>query len=182
MSVVTPKKEKPRSQQTVRDLLISMAVVGGFVAFLYLIVLRPSPDPVRVVEVTGPAATAAASGAFTVLVPELPPTWRATSARYVQGPTQGTGSWFNGYVDPTTEFVAVAQRDYETEDFIAETTENGKAEAPMVIDGTTWVQYSSPEKNQRSLVLADPQVTTIVTGTVSYEQLADFARKLRPVA
>ena len=47
-----------------RDLVLSMAVVGIFVAFLYLVVLRPTPDPVKVVDVTGPATVAQQAGAF----------------------------------------------------------------------------------------------------------------------
>ena len=50
---------KSRKNQTVRDLVLSMLVVGGFVAFLYIIVIRPTPDPVRVVDaIAAPAAVA----------------------------------------------------------------------------------------------------------------------------
>lgn len=173
---------KDRTRQTVRDLLISMAVVGLFVAFLYLIVWRPTPDPVRVVDVAGPASVAASAQAFEVVVPVgLPDGWRATSARFTPGDDPQTGTWFNGYVDPDGQFVAVVQQDYDIDDFIADQTDDGTAEGSVVINGRSWTQYVSASSGERSLVNQSGEVTTVVTGTVSYEALAEFAGRLRPV-
>jgi hypothetical protein len=173
---------KDRTRQTVRDLLISMAVVGLFVAFLYLIVWRPTPDPVKVVDVAGPASVAASAQAFPVVVPVgLPDGWRATSARFTPGDDPQTGTWFNGYVDPDGQFVAVVQQDYDLDDFIAEQTDEGSEEGTTVVNGRTWTQYLSADTSERSLVNQTGEVVTVVTGTVDYEALAAFAARLRPV-
>lgn len=173
---------KSRANQTVRDLVISMFVVGLFVAFLYLIVLRPTPDPVREVDVGSAADVAAASEIFTVVVPVgLPEGWRATSARLTPGPDEGSGTWFNGYVDPNGEFVAVVQQDFDLEAFLADQTDDGTLDGSELIAGETWQRYYSTTSSERSLVLTTPDVTTVVTGTVPYEELAEFAAKLRPV-
>lgn len=171
---------KDRANQTVRDLVISMFVVGLFVAFLYLIVLRPTPDPVREVDVSGPVGVAAASEVFDVLVPVgLPDGWRATSARLTPGPEEGTGTWFNGYVNPNGEFVAVVQQDFDLESFLAEQTDDGTLEGNVSVSGDTWQRYYSPTTGERSIVLSGPEVTTVVTGTVPYEELEQFAALLR---
>ncbi len=174
---------KSRANQTVRDLLISMSVVGIFVAFLYLIVLRPTPDPVREVEVAGPASVAQSAQAFDVVVPVgLPEGWRATSARFTPGPSEDTGTWFNGYIDPNGEFVAVVQQDFDLEGFIAEQTDDGTPEGTIELVNGSWQRYYSAETDERAIVLNDPNVTTVVTGTVPYAELEAFAVLLRPVA
>lgn len=172
---------KSRANQTVRDLVISMSVVGLFVAFLFLIVLRPTPDPVKVVDVAGPAQVAQSAEVFEVLVPVgLPEGWRATSARFTPGAEPGTGTWFNGYLNPADQFVAVTQQDFDIEDFVVEQTDAGQPDGTVTVDGRTWQRYSSNETGERSLVDTTAQVTTVVTGTVSYEELATFAATLQP--
>lgn len=172
---------KSRKNQTVRDLVLSMVVVGGFVAFLYIVVLRPTPDPVRVVEVAAPAAVARSANAFPVLVPVgVPAGWRATSARYEPGRTPGTGSWFNGYITADGGFVAVAQTDHDVDDFLDEQTRKGRKVGTVTIDGQTWDEYESTSgvDTKRALVLSTPEVTTAVSGTLSFEGLVDFAARL----
>jgi hypothetical protein len=50
--------------------------------------------------------------------------------------------------------------------------------------GRTWTKYERDTKVQNSLV-DDPQapgeLTTLVTGTASFEEMADFVTYLRPV-
>lgn len=170
---------KPRSSQTVRDLVLSMLVVGGFVAFLYLIVLRPMPEAVKTVDVPGPAAVARTADVFPIAVPiGLASGWRATSARFEPGPDPGTGTWFNGYVTPDNQFVAVAQTDHDVKSFVKDQTKDGVQQATVIIDGRTWQQYRAADGSQYSLVQTSPEATTIVTGTVTYGQLEEFAGKL----
>lgn len=149
-----PTKEKPRSQQTVRDLVISMVLVGAFVAFLFLMVLRPTPDPVREVDTASAAQVAAAEQAFDILVPQgLSDQWRATSARYRPGPVDGTGSWFNGYVDPDGDFVAVAQQNYDQRDFLRTYLEGSEQVGARPVDDRVWLEFRNSDKRETTLVL-----------------------------
>lgn len=206
-----PTKEKPRSQQTVRDLVISMVLVGAFVAFLFLMVLRPSPDPVREVDTASAAQVAAAEQSFAILVPQgLSEQWRATSARYRPGPVSGTGSWFNGYVDPDGDFVAVAQQNYDQREFLRTYLEDAEQVGARPVGDQVWLEFRNADKRETTLVLegglapdaqwpattggaesesadaqggeADTQRTTtvLVTGTAPVEELATFAGKLAP--
>lgn len=178
---VGPRPAKPRSQQTVRDLVLSMLVVGGFVAFLYIVVLRPAPDPVRIVDVTNAAIVAKSAEAFAIPVPTgLSADWRATSARFTMGPVEGTGQWYNGYLDPNDEFVAVIAQDHSLDEFVPEQTRNGAPEGQITVAGRVWDQYLSEDGKQWSLVNITPDETIIVTGTVPYEELAAFAGTLQP--
>ena len=51
----------------------------------------------------------------------------------------------------------------------------------MTIDGQTWDEYESTSgaDTKRALVLSTPGVTTVVSGTVSFDALVDFAQRLR---
>ena len=71
-----------RLGQTVRDMVLSLAVVIGVVAVIMLITLRPQPDPVRVVDPTPALLSARAEAGYPVVYPEgLDAAWRPTSAR-----------------------------------------------------------------------------------------------------
>jgi hypothetical protein len=176
---VLPRSTKSRANQTVRDLVLSMLVVGLFVAFLYIMVLRPTPDPIRVVDVAGPASQAQVAGVFDVLVPVLPEGWRATSARLSAGPTEDTGQWYNGYISPTGEFLAVVQQDYDLADFVKTHTQAGTPQGTVEIAGQQWTRYSSPGASDRSLVRQGADGTVVVTGTVTDAALEQFAASLR---
>lgn len=176
---VLPRSTKSRANQTVRDLVLSMLVVGLFVAFLYIMVLRPTPDPVRVVDVAGPASQAQVAGVFDVLVPGLPEGWRATSARLSAGPTEDTGQWYNGYISPTGDFVAVVQQDYDLADFVKTQTQAGTPQGTVEIAGQQWTRYGSPGASDRSLVRQGADGTVVVTGTVPDAELEQFAASLR---
>ncbi len=163
-----------RSKRGLRDLILSMAVVGAFVAFLVAVVWRPAPDPVRTVD-PAPMVQAARAQADYVLVPAgLPAQWRTTSARFEQNADSST--WFLGYVTPEDEYVALAQTDADPAEFIEEQTLQGTPDGERSIDGQQWLQYVSDD--QRSLVLTTSDSTTVVTGTVSYDQLQEFIGKL----
>lgn len=166
-----------RAKRGFRDLILSLAVVTVFVAFLFAMVWRPSPDPVRTVDPAPMLRVARAEAEYPVLAPVgLSSGWRSTSARFEVDGTAST--WFLGYVTPDDEFVAVTQTDGEPGDFIAEQTVQGQPDGERIIKGDQWQQYIADD--QRSLVRSTDTSTTVVTGTVSYEQLQDFVGRLSP--
>lgn len=179
-----PRPEKPRVRQTVRDMVLTLLVVGGMVLFLYVMVLRPKPEPVRQVDVNAATVTAVQADALPIEVPTgLDSGWRATSARFTPGPEAGTGQWFLGYVTPDDRYVALAASDYDAKKFIDDQTVSGTPDGEQDVDGVTWKRYFAPGngnvQDQRSLVRQQDGVTTVVTGTVSYDELATFIATLR---
>ena len=72
-----------RTKRGLRDLILSLAVVGVFVAFLFVAVWRPSPDPVRTVDPVPMLQAAREQAEYPVLAPTgLSEQWRPTSARF----------------------------------------------------------------------------------------------------
>ena len=88
-----------RTKRGLRDLILSLAVVGVFVAFLFAVVWRPSPDPVRTVDPMPALLTAREQAEYPIYAPTgLSSEWRATSARFE---ADGDATvWFLGYVTP----------------------------------------------------------------------------------
>jgi len=164
-----------RTKRGLRDLVLSLAVVGLFVAFLFVVVWRPSPDPVRTVDPAPVLLSAREQAGYPVYAPTgLTGNWRATSARFE---ADGDATvWFLGYVTPDDQYIAVAQTDGDAKNFIEEQTLDGSPDGEMTVDGQVWQRYTTTD--QRSLVRSSDGSTVVVTGSVSYEQLADFAGRL----
>ncbi len=178
--------DKSPLRKTVGDIIRSMGIVGGIIALVLIVTWRPPPDPVREVDSAPVAARTAAIADFTVLYPELPEGWRATTARFA--PTTASGDdpvWFNGWVTPSEEYAAVIQSLEDDSKFISEQTLGGKITEDVPADlnkfVSDWDTYISDDGTQRSFVRIDDGVTTIVTGTLSWDELASFAGSLRPV-
>lgn len=166
-----------RTKRGIRDLVLSMAVVGIFVAFLFVVVWRPAPEAVKVVDPTLQLEAARAQAGYDVLAPEgLSPDWKSTSARFEANP-DGSTTWFLGYVTPDQRYLALAQSDGPEAQFIEAQTLNGIPDGQQDIAGQQWRQYVSGD--QRSLVRTQNGTTTIVTGTVSYQDLATFVSRLK---
>lgn len=163
-----------RGKRGIRDLVLSMSVVGVFVAFLFAVVWRPAPDPVRTVDPVPMLEAAREQADYPVLAPTgLSDDWRATSARFEAGESS---TWFLGYVTPQEQYIAVAQTDGDSAGFVAAQTLGGTPQGTVTVDGDEWQQYIAGD--QRSLVRTTPRSTTVVTGTVSYEELAAFVGRL----
>ena len=166
-----------RTKRGIRDLVLSLAVVGLFVAFLVAVAWRPAPDPIRTVDPALQLEAARAQAEYPVLAPVgVPAQWQSTSARF-EAAADGSTTWFLGYVTPDLQYVAVTQTDGDARTFVQEQTLQGVADGQRSIDGQAWEQYVSGE--QRSLVLLEAGSTTVVTGTVSYDDLQAFVERLR---
>lgn len=161
-----------RSKRGFRDLILSMAVVAVFVAFLFAVVWRPTPEAVKPVETKFALEAARSQADYPVLFPQgLPAGWTPTSARF-EGST-----WFLGYVTPEQQYVAVTQTDGDAAEFVKEQTLEGQPDGSRTIAGQQWQQYVAGD--QRSLVRTGNGSTTVVTGTVDYDQLQAFVEKLQ---
>ena len=181
-----PSDKHSPLRKTVGDIIRSMGVVAAIIAVVLLITWRPGPDPVREVAAAPVAQQVAAAVDFTLLYPELPEGWRATTARFEPSEQSGDDPvWFNGWISPQDEFAAVVQSEAENDRFIAEQTVGG-VEASDLPSGLNpavkgWQPFVSSDGTQRSFVLQEDGVTTIVTGTLGWSELADFAATLQPV-
>ena len=67
---------------------------------------------------------------------------------------------------------------------MAAQTSNGRGEGDLSAGGVTWQKLSSGDTLQRSLVSRGSgavELSTVLSGTAEYAQLAQFAETLKPV-
>ncbi|MGP4003065.1 DUF4245 domain-containing protein [Streptomyces sp. 8N706] len=170
-----------RGTQTVRDMVLSMAVIGIVVAAIYVFVPHDeSQDPVKPVSYRVELDTARRAAPYPVAAPEgLPKTWRPTSVTYSGGAgDDGAAVWHLGFMDPTNEYVAVEQSDGRPAKFIdAVSYRAAKTGRTQQVGEATWQRYAGPKYD--ALVREERGVTTVITGTASYERLAEMAAALK---
>ena len=91
-----------------------------------------------------------------------------------------------GYLSPEGNYVAIDQTSVAgaTDRWVSTQTSNGHADGSLSAAGSVWQKLSSRDTVQRSLVSrgAGPGgLITVLSGTASYAQLAQFAGTLQPV-
>lgn len=167
-----------RLRQTVRDMVLSLAVVLAAIAVIMLITWRPTPDPVRVVDPAPELSLARAQADYPVLYPaDLDAAWRPTSARWEITPaSEPDPAWHVGFVTPEDAYAQLGQSATDEESYVA--GQVGAAEPAGEWQG--WLRYDSPD--QRALVRVQEGVTVVVSGTAPWPTLEVLAERLSPTA
>jgi hypothetical protein len=162
----------------------SLVVIGALVLLLIAIVPRVNGISQPPVDVAAASVEIAHESGWPIDRPEgLPAGWKATSVRYVRS-TDGLMTWHAGYQSPTGNYVALEQTKDATDGWVAAQTNRAKKTGQLDAGGRTWATYVRSGKVQNSLVdrgTAPGELTTIVTGTGTFQELQAFAEALRPV-
>ncbi|MGW4896222.1 DUF4245 domain-containing protein [Kitasatospora sp. NPDC004240] len=169
-----------RGRQTVRDMVLSMLAVGVVVGIGYLFLPHDADgDGVHAKEYRVEAATARRAAPYPLLSPEgLSDKWRATSVRYVPPPGgKGVAQWHLGFVTPSGQYAAVEQSDAARDDVLAAKVAGGRPDGSSEVGGRTWERLQGTKA--RALATQSGTATTLVTGTASYEELAELAAALK---
>lgn len=159
-------------------MLLSMALIGLLAGFIYLFIPHDeSHDPIQSVSYDVEVKTARRAAPYPVAAPrDLPEGWRATSVWYRAESDLGT-HWHLGMLDPDREYAAVEQSDHNPEAFIESVTHEARPVGSVQrVDGQEWQRYEGPKYD--ALVLREQGVTTVVTGTAPFRQLAELADAL----
>lgn len=173
------EKQRKRLRQTVRDMLLSMAVVLGAVLLLVAPWNWRTPDPVKEVDPAPVIAGAVDAYDWPVLAPvDLPSGWRATSAR-IETAGDGQPVVVLGWVSPATQYVGLQQSPTAMTDFVPSVTLKGVQGDDVTIGRDTWTRYVNAEDTRRSLVRTADGVTYIVTGTGPWAEIEGFTATLR---
>ena len=182
----------PRGFETVRDMVLSMAVVGAVVAGLFLVVVWQRPEVqgsiTPVVDVDGVIAQVQVSGPFTVRQPsDLPEGWTPTSARFEDAAESGAlgGSVMHiGYVTPDGSYAEVKQTDAARDVALSEWVDGAVVDGtqePIEIAGVTWRRAVSADTGKMALYVTtddDPAVLVVVTGKADWPELEQLAASL----
>ncbi|MFF2145361.1 DUF4245 domain-containing protein [Kitasatospora sp. NPDC058190] len=170
-----------RGRQTVRDMVLSMLAVGFVVWIGYLFLPHDAnSDPVHVVEYKAAAASAKRAAPYPLLSPEgLSDKWRATSVSYTPADlNSGKGNaWHLGFVTPSGQYAAVEQADVPRDKLLADKVAGGRPDGASDAAGHAWDRVQG-EKG-RALAAQTGSATTLITGTASYEELAELAQALK---
>ena len=95
-----------------------------------------------------------------------------------------TGGRHAGYQSPTGNYVALEQTKGATRGWIEAQTNRARQTGELDAAGRTWLTYERTPKIQRSLLSKQASadgLTTLITGTGTFEELAAFAEALKPV-
>lgn len=179
----------PRRMGNLRSMVISMFVIVVAVLAWVAMVPRVREVSQRALDVTSVARQVRQETSWAISQPQLPAGWKATNVRFA---TAGGGlrTWHAGYLSPGGNYVSIDQTVVRvagakaTSDWLSAGTSNGQAEGNLVAAGKTWQKLSARDTVQRSLVSRDAGangLVTVLSGTASFAQLAQFAETLEPV-
>ncbi|MFE7136055.1 DUF4245 domain-containing protein [Streptomyces sp. NPDC057638] len=165
-----------RGKQTVRDMVLSMVVIGAVVGVIYLFIPHDEQsDRMKPVNYELELVTAQRAAPYPVLAPKgLPGEWKPTSVSY-QG-LKGD-AWHLGFLDPDREYVAVEQSTRPVGKFIPEVTHQARNTGETrQVRNAAWQIWEGPKYD--ALVRVDKGSTTVVTGTAPIARLAEMAAAL----
>ena len=185
--------EQPGRRQTsfggmIGAMLVLVVGVGAFVLLRDANRVAPG-SPVRAVDYAQSAEFAAEAATFDLLAPpELPEGWIATSVRFDD---TGDQAWHLGVLTDEQRYIGLEQAERTVGAMVADFVDENAVEGGQVqVAGDTWVRWADPDRDldadpaadgeaDLALVREDGGATTLVVGTVSQDQLADFAASLR---
>ena len=106
----------------------------------------------------------------------VPDGWRVASAR--TEPDGAGVAWHVGLVTRRGEYAAVEQTDGDRRTFVDRFVPGSRADGRQRVAGRTWTRRVGGTTDARALVLEVGGVTTLVTGSASWAELAELARSL----
>jgi hypothetical protein len=175
---------KSRLRTTIRDMVLSLAVIGVPIGIVLAIEPTTQGNPVHVIDPVayqGNLDAARAAEPFAVLAPSgLSAQWRATSENY-QMPGSAAADWHLGYLTPSGGFVELEQTTENLGGFLNDQHSDATSTAAVQVNGTTWQHYvgTTPPALKNLLVRSDGKATVIVAGSAPLSELEQFAGSLR---
>ncbi|MET9432617.1 DUF4245 domain-containing protein [Streptomyces sp. NPDC006551] len=166
-----------RGRQTVRGMFQSLAVIMVAAGVMYLFIPHDEDaNPVQAKDYRVELLTAQRAAPYPVLAPEgLGEQWKATVVSYKR---EKGDAWHLGFLDPDTQYVSLHQSTAEPKKFVPDVTQQASDTGKtQTVAGQVWQRWEGPKYD--ALVRTDGKATTVVTGTASFERLAEMAGALR---
>jgi hypothetical protein len=171
-----------RAKQTVRNLVLSLAVTLGLVALLVLGVPRDDSVRIQQVDYLSEAEAAAAAVGEPVVAPRLANNWWSNAARLES--TAAVSSWYIGLVTPTSQFIGIRQAFVSNPSWLALQLQGNDLVGELEIDGVVWQSWATrtpsnpPRSNEFALVYEYGPGAIVLFGTATQAEFEEVARGL----
>ncbi len=175
-----------RLKTTVRDMILSLAVIGVPIAAVLVVEPSKPGDPVHVIDSASfrsQLAAARQAEPFTVLAPSgLPSGWRLTSESY-RPAGDAAAAWHLGYLTPSGGYVALEQTTESVDGFLRDEHADASPNLALQIAGAdpnVWQRYTGTRPSALRTVLfhTDAKVNVMVAGSAPLAELEQFAAAL----
>ncbi|MEV6331719.1 DUF4245 domain-containing protein [Streptomyces sp. NPDC051909] len=166
-----------RGRQTVRGMFQSLAVIMVAAGVMYLFIPHDEQaTPVQAKDYRVELLTAQRAAPYPVLAPQgLGDDWKATVVSYKR---EEHDAWRLGFLDPDTQYVAVQQSTEAPAKYVPKVTlEARNTGKTRTVAGREWQLWEGPKYD--ALVRSEGGATTVVTGTASFDRLAQMAGALQ---
>ncbi|MCX2185408.1 DUF4245 domain-containing protein [Streptomyces sp. SKN60] len=166
-----------RGRQTVRGMFQSLAVIMVAAGVMYLFIPHDEKaDTVEAKDYRVELLTAQRAAPYPVLAPQgLGDDWKATVVSYKR---EEHDAWRLGFLDPDTQYVAVQQSTEDPKKYVPKVTMEAKNTGKTrSVGGREWQLWEGPKYD--ALVRSEGGATTVVTGTASFDRLAQMAGALQ---
>ncbi|HEY5231127.1 MAG TPA: DUF4245 domain-containing protein [Galbitalea sp.] len=134
-----------RANQTTRNLIFALLATLAIVAFIVLVVVRPSTNLVHSVNYLTVAAQAQQSVSEELAAPTLPAGWKSNDAE-LKSDSGKTVTWYVGLITPKQQFIAIEQGIDTSDTWFGSLLGKAQPTGHVTIDGIRWTTY-----NQRSV-------------------------------
>ncbi|CCH73312.1 DUF4245 domain-containing protein [Nostocoides australiense] len=163
------------------NMVRSLLVIGGLMVLLFFMVARVNSVSGPDVDISRVATPIVKEYGWPIEAPAgLPDGWRPSAVRFVPS-TDKLRTWHLGYISPDGHYIAIEQTKDATEAWITQQTNRAPEGGTLEAGGRTWQKYVREAKTQNSLVAPGPgDLTTIITGDGTFEELTLFADHLKP--
>jgi hypothetical protein len=180
VTMVFMSEKKPRSAQSVSDMIRSLGAVGllvGLLATFVWLTRTDSEQVLREVDWQGIAIGAQSRTEIPTLGPVgLDKSWVATSARLENvGDTQ---VWRVGVVSPTTEYVSVIVSKTDMKKLISTYVNiESEEETARVIGNKSYTALEDQEN--KALYISEEGINTLIYSTANWDEIIKFVESLK---
>ena len=170
---------KHRANQTLRNLLWSLAASVALMLLIVIVVVRPDQPERPAVDYAAVAAEAQPTIDEPLAVPSVPPQWKSNSADLGEA-KDGVSTWYIGFITPSSQYVGLSQGIDANPTWLVTLLDQHLATGTETIDGHEWTVYDArdsenPGNLAYAMVTEAGASTYVIYGTADDNEFRTFA-------